>query len=311
MDLSPPLGHVGPRPFGAVLVAFADEVGAIEPIAVVGGRSAWEVGGVPPSGVRLVSAPSGVVELDVAEMTVRVGAGTAVADLSAQLAAHGQEVAVPERPGGTIGGALVVGRSDIRRLGRGPVRDALLEATVVMANGRLVRCGGPTVKNVSGYDLCRLLVGSLGTLALVAEVVLRTTPRPAARQWHAGAVEPGEIAARCAPVSHLWDGETSWVLVEGHADDVADAGRSLTAAGMSHIDGPPPLPPHRWSVDPASLGDARVLPQGRYVAEWGVGIVHADAAPPARRVPPGVRSLNQRMKQIFDPTTRLNPGRVP
>ena len=68
--------------------------------------------------------------------------------------------------GGTVGGALAVGRSGIRRLGDGSVRDVLLQARYVGADGEVVKAGGPTVKNVSGFDVCRLLVGSRGTLGL-------------------------------------------------------------------------------------------------------------------------------------------------
>ena len=75
--------------------------------------------------------------------------------------------------------SLAVGHSGIRRLGWGPVRDTVLEVRYVSADGRLIKGGGPTVKNVSGYDLPRLFVGSLGTLGIIAEVVLRTRPVPA------------------------------------------------------------------------------------------------------------------------------------
>jgi FAD/FMN-containing dehydrogenase len=57
--------------------------------------------------------------------------------------------------GGTIGGALAVGHSGIRRLGWGPVRDTVLQVRYVSAAGEVVKAGGPTVKNVSGFDLCR------------------------------------------------------------------------------------------------------------------------------------------------------------
>src|SRR5206468_8580471 len=135
-------------------------------------------GGPPSPEVREVRAPAGVASFEPAEMTVRCGAGTTVAELDAALAEHGQCVALPDWDGGTVGGVLAVGRSGVRRLGYGPVRDALLEARFVSAEGRLVKAGGPTVKNVSGFDLCRLLVGSLGTLGLIGEVVLRTRPLP-------------------------------------------------------------------------------------------------------------------------------------
>lgn len=310
MDLSPPdRDRGGPRPFTDAMVDFAAEVGESDRVAVVGGRTAWNVGGAVADDVRLVRAPAGIVDLDEAEMTVRVGAATTVADLAASLAAHDQEVALPRRPGGTVGGAVVVGHSDVRRRGRGPLRDALLEASVVTASGRLVRCGGPTVKNVSGYDLCRLLVGSLGTLALVGEVVLRTRPRPSAQRWFSGKLPSLARLAAGEPSAHLWDGTTSWLLFEGHPDDIDRTATSLAALGVEAIDEPPALPPHRWAIDPARLGDPSAMPNGAFVAEVGVGTVHADQAPPARQVPSGVRSLNQRMKQTFDPTGRLNPGR--
>src|SRR5207237_3236629 len=102
------------------------------------------------------------------------------------LGEHGQCVALPPHEGATVGGVLAVGRSGLRRLRFGPVRDTLLEARYVSAEGRLVKAGGPTVKNVSGFDLCRLLVGSLGTLGLLGAVVLRCRPRPAASRSPVG-----------------------------------------------------------------------------------------------------------------------------
>ena len=123
-------------------------------------------------------------------MTVRVRAGTTVADLDDALAEVGQTVALPAWPGATVGGVLAVGHSGIRHLGWGPVRDTVLEVRYVSAEGAVVKAGGPTVKNVSGFDLCRLLVGSLGTLGLIAEVVLRTRPLPAAERWVSGVADP-------------------------------------------------------------------------------------------------------------------------
>ena len=101
------------------------------------------------------------------------------------------------------------------------MRDALLQARVVTAAGTMVKAGGPTVKNVSGFDLCRLLVGSLGTLAFLGDVILRTRPRPAVQQWLAGAADPFAVRRRLyRPASILWDGVTTWVCLEGHPTDV-------------------------------------------------------------------------------------------
>ena len=301
------------------VTAFATEVGPPEagPVVAVGGRTQWDVGrrdgaARPGSAAREIRAPAGIVTVEAADMTARVRAGTTVAEVDAALAEVGQTVALPAWPGATVGGVLAVGHSGLRRLGWGPVRDVLLEARVVSAEGRVVKAGGPTVKNVSGYDLCRLLVGSLGTLALLTEVVLRTRPLPAAQRWLAGEADPFALAERLSrPASILWDGTTTWVLLDGHPDDV-DAQAALT--GLADANGPPELPPHRWSLRPSelrSLAADTLPPTGRFVAEVGVGVVHAERPPPPRPVDGQVAALHRQIKDTFDPTGRLNPGHDP
>ena len=171
------------------IAAFAAEVGASDPVTITG--LGTRGGGV--DGVRSVTAPAGIDSVQPAEMTVRCGAATPVDRVAAALAEYGQCLAIPE--GGTIGGALAVGQSDIRRLGWGPSRDAVLQARYVSAAGEVVKAGGPTVKNVSGFDLCRLLVGSHGTLGFLAEVILRTRPLPDHLRWFHSDGDPWELLA--------------------------------------------------------------------------------------------------------------------
>lgn len=280
--------------------------------AEVGGRDAGEVaiagagtrGGAPP-GVRTVHAPGGIAWFEPAEMTVCCGAGTPVDVLAATLAERGQRVgALPA--GGTVGGALAAGSSALTRLGHGPLRDALLQARYVSAAGEVVKAGGPTVKNVSGFDLCRVLVGSRGTLGFIGEVILRTRPLPPVAKWYSTPSEkPSDLLARLhRPASVLWDGSTAWVLLEGHADDIAALARG---SGLVECDGPPPLPAGgRWSIPPRQIGT--LAGTGRYVAEVGVGIVHHEHPAPPREVDPVVRTLNERIKDELDPWHRLNPG---
>ncbi len=297
-----------------VLLDFAAEVGGPEagPVTVRGGGSQWSLGGSVGPEVRVVRAPVGVVEFEPAEMTVRVRAGTTVVDLQAALAAKGQTVALPDvAPEATVGGVVSVGRSGVERLGRGHVRETLLQARYVTAEGLVVTAGGPTVKNVTGFDLPRLLVGAFGTLGFLAEVILRTRPLPETSQWLAGPADP--FALRDAlywPTALLWDGAQCWVLLEGYRADVDDQAAVARRHGLVAVDGPPPLPTHRRSC---TVRELRRLsdPPGSFVAEVGVGVVHAATAVPAAAVAPAVRRLHEQLKQRLDPTGRLNPGRDP
>ena len=289
------------------VAAFAEEVGAKDPVVPVGGRTQWEVGGQPAADAREVHPPRGVVAFEPAEMIVRVRAGTPVSEVDAALADGGQTVALPAWPGATVGGVLAVGRSGLRRLGWGPVRNTLLEARYVSADGKVIKAGGPVVKNVTGFDLCRLLVGSLGTVGILAEVVLRTRPRPQESRWYEGEdADPFALRARLlSPSSILWDGRRTWVLLEGHPADVA-AEAAVLGSSFGEVAGPPAIPDGgRESVVPTAL---RAL-TGTFIAEVGVGTVHRPD-PVAGQVPdPTVLELNRRVKAIFDPSGRLNPGR--
>jgi FAD/FMN-containing dehydrogenase len=296
----------------SALAVFAEEVGAEGAVVAVGGRTQYAVGGAVDPAAREVRAPAGIVEHEPAEMTVRVRAGTTVAELDDALGGHGQCVALPSGDGATVGGVLAVGHSGVRRLGWGPVRDAVLEVRYVSAEGCLVKAGGPTVKNVSGYDLPRLMVGSLGTLGIIGEVVLRTRPVPMAEQWFTAAgVDPFALAQSLhRPTSMLWDGTSTWVLLDGHPDDIRAqaAGAHLRETDPATL---PARPPHRWSLRPSQLRSLVDDGHGPFVAEIGVGVVHRNVAPPARPRDSRVDALHRRIKDAFDPTGRLAPGRRP
>lgn len=281
------------------LSEFAEEIGTDGPVTIAG----LATRGGPVQGVRPVMAPSGIVAVSADEMTVRCGAGSPMIELDDALDAVGQSVAIP--PTGTLGGALAVGHSGIRRLGYGPVRDTVLQVRYVSAAGEVVTAGGPTVKNVSGFDLCRLLVGSRGTLGFLGEVILRTRPRSRYEQWFSGHGDPWAILRTLyRPTSVLWDGERTLVLLEGDQRDVRD---QAVLAGLQPADAPGDLPTGgRWSLPPSEL--ATLPGTGRFVAEIGVGIVHHEHPPPVRPVDPAVVELHRRIALEFDPTDRMNPG---
>lgn len=294
-----------------ILAEFAGAVGPDGPVAVEGGRTRWSLGGQLQPGARLVRAPTGLVRHVPEEMIATVRAGTPVAELHRALAERGQRTPLPER-GGTVGGAVAVGENDLRVLGRGTVRAAVLQVRYVSADGELVTGGGPTVKNVSGFDLPRLLVGSLGTLGCIAEVTLRTNPIPPVSCWFAAAdADPfAAFAAAYRPSAVLWDGARTWVQLEGHAGDVSAQLAALRrGGGFEAVDGPPRLPPERWSLPPAELRALDRHDTGRFVAVVGVGLVFAERPQPRRALDRRVRDLTDRMKAAFDPSGRLNPGR--
>jgi len=312
-------------------------------VSTVGSRTHWEVGGAPPVGAVEVVAPSGVVVFDPDDLTVTVNAGTTCAELAAVLGARGQECALdPRDPAATVGGVLATGLSGHRRLRWGPLRDRVLEVRFVTADGRVVKGGGPTVKNVSGFDLPRLLVGSLGTLGVIARTTLRCQPLPAASVWCTTALDPFAVrAAVLRPACIRFDGATTHVFLEGETADVA---AELAAIGGEECEMPAwPDAPHRGriSVPPAELRAllARLTMTGvEWAAEMGVGTVHVAAATPdallaAREAAeavggwllreqgaPGIDgfgialpnvALMRRIAEAFDPTGKCAPGRLP
>jgi FAD/FMN-containing dehydrogenase len=320
-------------------VRSVDEVGPVFDVeradVLVAGDVAAGIGAV----VREVRAPSGIVSIEPEELIVRCGAGTPWAALDGALAERGLLCALdPVDARATVGGILAVGRNGIRRNRNGQVRDLLLEARYISAQGICIKAGAPVVKNVTGYDLCRLLVGSWGTLGFLSEVVLRCRPRPAEQVWlRAQSVDPfAAHASLVAPGAVLWDGTDTYVLLEGTSVEVR-VGRSALGPVWETCEAPALTAfPHRVSLRNSvlrswhggagplltgavsqgnELGPA-VLGAGTFLAEVGVGIVHCSVSADAAQFPnaplsPAVVQLQRDLKAAFDPTGRLNPGVQP
>jgi FAD/FMN-containing dehydrogenase len=297
------------------LLRFAADVGGPTngAVTVRGSGTHWHLGGSLDGLVQEIQPPAGIVHFEPAEMIVRCGAGTTFAELDTVLSTANQCCPLdPASPNSTVGGLLAAGLSGHRRLRFGATRDLLLEAQFVSADGELLRAGAPVVKNVSGYDLCRLLVGSFGTLGLIGEVVLRCRPRPKHAQWYYfDHADPSAIRrVLFQPSSLLWDGQGIWALNEGHLADVRSEEAAVHAHGGVAVVNGPMLPiAGRLSVNPALLTEHRSTwdALGDWVAEIGVGTVHTGWVLPRRKAP---HALEADIKRNLDPYRRLSPGRL-
>lgn len=164
---------------GRVHAAFADE----SPLCIRGGGSKDFYGG-PRSGDILDIAPlSGISSYEPSELVITVLAGTTLAELEATLAERHQHLPFePPRFGntGTVGGMIAAGLSGPARASAGSVRDYVLGATLLNGRAQLLTFGGQVMKNVAGYDVSRVLAGSLGALGVITEVSLKLMPVPPA-----------------------------------------------------------------------------------------------------------------------------------
>ena len=240
--------------------------------------------------------------------------------------------------GATVGGALAAGLSGVRRLRHGPIRDQVLEVRFVTGDGRVVKGGGPTVKNVTGYDLPRLMVGSFGTLGVLAQVTLRCRPRAAGREVVRGAEPPRHVYR---PAAMLWNEAGVFVPRRGQCDR-----RRRTGRGPRPRRNAPALPEgaHRGriSVAPGAIArarrrslvgrcalvrrarrrhhprrrrlrrraaTARATPRTRTAA--GCSAKPAATAWTRSAASSRTAALMPRIKTAFDPTGKLAPGRLP
>jgi glycolate oxidase FAD binding subunit len=207
--------------------------------------------GLPPSrpgwAVDLRSL-NAVIDYPARDMTITVQAGVTVAELRRVLAVENQRlpVDVPHADRATLGGALATNVSGPRRYGSGTLRDYVLGLTTVNDEGQEVKAGGRVVKNVAGYDLCKLHIGALGTLGVITQATLKVRPIPESyalvtlgcdaagleallERLHNSRTRPGCLdvlnAEAAGAVAHAADvalPEAAWVAVVGY-EDGADA----------------------------------------------------------------------------------------
>ncbi|MCP5248089.1 MAG: glycolate oxidase subunit GlcE [Candidatus Accumulibacter sp.] len=216
----------------------ADAARSGEALAICGGGSKDFYGG-RQDGERLeVGSYRGIVAYEPTELVITARAGTPLVELAATLADKGQWLAFEPPhfgPTATVGGMLASGLSGPRRQAVGAVRDFVLGVKMVNGLGEVLSFGGQVMKNVAGYDVARLMAGSLGTLGVVLEVSLKVLPLPVAEQSLRFAIdEAGALArlnewgGRPLPISaSVWHDGALTVRLSGAAAAVAAAQRTL------------------------------------------------------------------------------------
>ncbi len=139
-----------------------------------------------------------VIDYPARDMTITVEAGITVAELNGTLATEGQclpvDIATPQRA--TLGGAIATNASGPRRYGHGTLRDYVIGISAVDGRGIPFKGGGRVVKNVAGYDFCKLLTGSLGTLGVIAQVTLKVKPISPSSSWLMLPIDSWPVAAQ-------------------------------------------------------------------------------------------------------------------
>ncbi len=254
------------------------EVAEIMRGAAVAGESVIPTGagtklgwGNPPTSADVLldlSALDRVSEHASGDLIATVGAGMPLARLNEHVATAGQRLALDEVvPGTTVGGALATNTSGPLRMLAGTMRDLLIGVTMVRADGVVAKAGGKVVKNVAGYDVGKLLVGSYGTLAVVTEATFRLHPVPQSRRWvgatardaaHAAELTQAVLHSQTVPsgleVDATADGIRVDVLVEGRPEGVA--GRTAVLSGLLHGAEITEQPPVGWGSHP--WGDRHV-----------------------------------------------------
>ena len=160
-DVKLALAPEEPGQVAAVLQAASQRELSVVPWG--GGTHQGYGGRVAPAFLLSTSRMDRIVDWQPEDLTVVVEAGVRVGDLERRLAEAGQTALLPEAPGeATVGGCVAAGVSGWRRLRYGPIRNRVLEVVLATGEGRIVRGGARVVKNVAGYGLPRLAVGSLG-----------------------------------------------------------------------------------------------------------------------------------------------------
>ena len=274
-----------------------------------GGSKAFYGRGVEAQPLE-VNGHSGVLSYEPSELVIRARAGTPLAEIEALLAERRQML--PFEPphfgaGATFGGMIAAGLSGPRRPWGGAVRDAVLGVTLINGRGELLRFGGQVMKNVAGYDVSRLLAGSLGTLGVIVEASIKVLPHPEQEITLIRHCDADDALARLAgwgrrplPISaSLYDnghlllrlsGTRSGVLAAratlGGDETADDVWADLREQRLDFFRGASPL----WRL---SLPPATPMPDlpGEQIVEWGGALRWLRSEAPAETIFAAARAV--------------------
>jgi glycolate oxidase FAD binding subunit len=287
----------------------------------------------------------GIVEYESTELVITARAGTPLAEIEAALREKGQMLAFEPPhfgPGATLGGCVAAGLSGPRRAYAGAARDFVLGVRLIDGKGSDLRFGGQVMKNVAGYDVSRLMTGSLGTLGLLTEVSLKVLPVPAVEttlhlkrteteaiaamnEWAgkplpitATAFRDGDLGVRLSGAKSAI--EAAAIKLGGTAVDPGEAARFWT--GIREQIKPTAVPlglpgnqliewsgALRWlksGADAKTIRDAAIRAGGHATLFRGGDKPDGAFQPLA----PALMKLHRNLKRTFDPAGIFNPGRL-
>lgn len=278
-----------PQPSDRITARSVDEVvAAVQShphLRVVGNgtKARWRLPSISETTTLDLASLSGVVSFDPADQVITVRAGTSLSELQSALAEASQCLPLGSwPPNGTVGGSIAMNLPHTLEFEAGGWRDWVLGLTAVTSEGEVVKAGSRVVKSVAGYDLHKFLVGSRGTLAVIVEVTLRTTPLSA---------RPKEILEGYGALA------TVNLIHRVRPSDIKSATRGY--------------PDSRW--DPRSGTIWATVPEDwtfqRFPGDW---MIRADVGTRNFVIEDATQArLMARTKAIFDPTHRLEPDALP
>lgn len=247
-----------------------------KPLCIRGGGSKdWY--GNPPRGEMLATGDyRGIVAYEPTELFITARCGTPLAEIEAALEAAGQCLAFdPPRfsAQSTLGGVVAAGLSGPRRASRGALRDHLLGVKLLDGQGRVLSFGGQVMKNVAGYDVSRLIAGSLGTLGVILEATVKVMPQPPA----AAGLRFEMDAASALTALNRWAGQPLPIVASCWHDGVLrlrlEGARAAVAAAQAKLGGERDDDAAFWQA----LRD-QTLPFFAAVPLWRLSV--PDTAPP-------------------------------